>query len=133
MRTAHRPFFPNRFAEHRHDCAACTAAATAATVAEDIEQRCAEGRRLSARADTSHIRTWLGPRPPSRPKDNRTFIWSQCTRCDWYACFLEDQQAMEHTMTVADHARDACAADGQLPLLPLLINEPCPPNPDLPG
>ncbi|MEU7291467.1 hypothetical protein AB0A81_40765 [Streptomyces flaveolus] len=53
----------------------------------------------------------LERRPP------RTFLWSRCTRCGWYACFLEDQQAMEHTMAVQDHARDACELDGQM-LLP---------------
>ncbi|MFD8900551.1 hypothetical protein [Streptomyces ardesiacus] len=115
MKTARTPFFPNRFAEHRHDCPVCTTAGASATVAEVLARRCPEGRRLSAHADTRHIRTWLGPRPPSRPKDNRTFIWSRCTNCHWYACHLEDQQAMEHTMAVRDHARDACASDGQLP------------------
>ncbi|MEU2057136.1 hypothetical protein [Streptomyces bungoensis] len=117
MRTISSTFFPNRFAEHRHNCPTCTTAATSATVAEDLQRRCPEGRRLSAWVDTSHVRTWMGPYPPSRPRDPRTFIWSQCTRCDWYACFLEDQQAMEHTMAVQEHARDACETDGQLALL----------------
>ncbi|MFE8941179.1 hypothetical protein ACFYNX_27355 [Streptomyces sp. NPDC007872] len=117
MPSSSRPFFPNRFAEHRHTCPACTAAANTPTVAEEVQQYCAEGRRLTAPVDTSHIRTWLGPRPPSRPTDARTFIWSTCTRCGWYVCFLEDQQAMEHTMAVKEHARDACASDGQLSLL----------------
>lgn len=116
MKTTGNTFFPNRFAEHRHNCTACTTAAASATVAEDIERRCPEGRRLSTSMDTRHIPTWTGPYPPSRPKDTRTFIWSRCTRCGWYACFLEDQQAMEHTMAVQDHAQDACAPDGQLPL-----------------
>ncbi|WP_327411212.1 hypothetical protein OG458_42315 (plasmid) [Streptomyces sp. NBC_01281] len=116
MPTTNRPFFPNRFAEHQHGCTACTAAAAVATVAEEVTRRCPEGQRLSAHMDTRHIRTWMGPRPPSRPKDTRTFIWSRCTRCGWYACFLEDRQAMEHTMAVQDHARDACAPHGQLPL-----------------
>ncbi|MER7195769.1 hypothetical protein [Streptomyces flaveolus] len=120
MRTAPAapaPFFPNRFAEHRHACTTCTLAAASATVSEDVERRCPEGRRLSARTDTRHIHTSIGPYPPSRPNDTRTFIWSRCTRCGWYACFLEDQQAMEHTMAVQEHARDACEPDGQM-LLP---------------
>lgn len=116
MKAASTTFFPNRFAEHRHGCTVCTTAATAATVAGDIDHRCPEGRRLSAWMDTHHIHTGMGPYPPSRPQDPRTFIWSRCTRCGWYACFLEDQQAMEHTMAVQDHARDACETDGQLTL-----------------
>ncbi|HLU99612.1 MAG TPA: hypothetical protein VKZ89_22515 [Thermobifida alba] len=107
---------PNRFAEHRHGCIPCAAAAASATVTEEVKRRCREGRRLSAWMDTSHIATWMGPRPPSLPRDTRTYIWSRCIRCGWYACFLEDQQAMEHTMAVQDHARDACAPNGQLPL-----------------
>ncbi|MER5888042.1 hypothetical protein ABT160_29845 [Streptomyces sp. NPDC001941] len=112
-----RPFFPNPFAEHRHDCLICTAAATWATAAEETARRCPEGQRLSTWMNTRHIPTRLGPRPPSRPHDTRTYIWSTCTRCGWYACFLEDQQAMEHTLAIQEHARDACALpDGQLPL-----------------
>ncbi|MFF8478693.1 hypothetical protein [Streptomyces sp. NPDC015414] len=115
MKAASKTFFLNRFAEHQHRCTVCTAAA-AAVVAEDIARRCPEGQRLSPRMDTRHIRTWMGPDPPSRPNDPRTFIWFRCTRCDWYACFLEDQQAMEHTVAVQDHAHDACETYGQLPL-----------------
>ncbi len=52
-----------------------------------------------------------------RPTGPGRRIRSRCARCDRYTCFLEDRQAMEHTMAVQEHARDACAQDGQL-LLP---------------
>ncbi|WP_331726054.1 hypothetical protein [Streptomyces sp. NBC_00470] len=113
-----KPFFHNRFEEHQFGCPTCTTAAAAATVAAELAGYCPEGTRLSSRPDTSHIRTSIGPRPPSRPRDVRTFMWSRCTLCGWYACHPEDQQAMEHTMRVTEHAQDGCATqDGQLSFL----------------
>jgi hypothetical protein len=67
--------------------------------------------------DQSDIRTWIGPRPPSRPHDCRTFIWSRCSRCTWYACHLEDSRSMQHTIEVFDHARSDCVTAVQLALL----------------
>ncbi|GAA4627001.1 hypothetical protein GCM10023196_037510 [Actinoallomurus vinaceus] len=69
--------------------------------------------------DTSHIKTWIGPYPPSRPKDTATFIWSVCQRCRWYACHREDRQSMEHTIQVWDHARTSCEDGGQRSLFAL--------------
>lgn len=58
--------------------------------------------------DASHIRTYIGPRPPARPTDVRTFIWSLCTRCPWTICYLEDRHAMRHTIEMFDHAEEGC-------------------------
>jgi hypothetical protein len=79
-------------------------------------ERCPTGEQLTFYADLSNIRTYVGPYPPSRRKDYRTFIWSTCTVCGWYACHLEDQQSMQHTIETFDHARSGCAEQGQLSL-----------------
>ena len=51
----------------------------------------------------SQIRTHVGPRPPSRPNDQRTFIWSCCWDCGWLAEHLEESQSMQHTIETAEH------------------------------
>ena len=51
----------------------------------------------------SQIRTHVGPRPPSRPNDQRTFIWSRCWDCGWLAEHLEESQSMQHTIETAEH------------------------------
>ncbi|MGY3056135.1 hypothetical protein ACVWZD_000379 [Streptomyces sp. TE3672] len=95
--------------DHAARCAQCTAAATP-------PDRCSEGKRLTFYADTSNIRTSIGPYPPSRLKDPDTYIWSTCTLCGWYVCHNEYRNSMQHTIEVNDHARSACAERGQLSL-----------------
>lgn len=49
------------------------------------------------------IRTHVGPYPPARPKDSRTFIWSRCWECGWTVAHLEESQSMQHTIEVGEH------------------------------
>ena len=49
------------------------------------------------------VRTYIGPYPPTKPKDTRTFIWSRCDSCGWLAVHLEESQSMQHTIVVSEH------------------------------
>lgn len=48
------------------------------------------------------IRTHVGPRPPTKPTDTRTFVWSRCHDCGWLAVHIEEH-SMAHTIDVAEH------------------------------
>lgn len=61
----------------------------------------------------SNVRTHIGPRPPTRPSDVRTWIWSRCWECGWLAEHLEESQSMQHSIEVAEHR---CAQTVQLDL-----------------
>ncbi|WP_431959391.1 hypothetical protein [Actinacidiphila sp. bgisy160] len=64
--------------------------------------------------DTSHLRTYIGPYPPARPKDTRTWIWSKCDRCPWTVCYLEDRNSMRYTIEFWEHAEQGCGP-GEVP------------------
>lgn len=55
---------------------------------------------------SADIVTSIGPYPPSRPKDPRTFIWSRCRGCGWGATHPEESRSMEHCIAVAEHRCD---------------------------
>jgi hypothetical protein len=58
------------------------------------------------------MRSVIGPYPPGRPTDPRTFIWSVCPGCGiTIGPHIEDRDSMLHTIETSEHEK-LCLPEG---------------------